>query len=227
MCGRYSFAPDVKALAQLFDGVQLPTELEQSFNIAPTQMAYVITAQAPHLLSRMAWGLVPPYAHASKPDGRHINARAETVLTNAAFKHAVRKQRCLVPADSFYEWKKVSAKQKQAYRILPKIGGVLVFAGIWEHHQAPDGSSNSFSILTTEPNIEMAEIHNRMPIIFTTQAEQKLWLSDAEPEALSSLLQPAPNGTLQMYPISAKVGKHSINDASLHLPQAEIKTLFD
>ncbi len=225
MCGRYSFAPDTKALVTLFDGLVLPPDLERSFNIAPTQPAYVVTSETPKQLMRMAWGLVPPYAKTAKPDGRHINARAETVFTNAVYRDSALRNRCCVPADSFYEWKRITNQQKQPYRILLQSAPCLMFAGIWSRPLHAD--TCTFSIITTTPNREMSEVHNRMPVIFTTRDECELWLNGKEQHQLEPLLRPLPDGSLRLYPISSKVGSYSVNDESLHLPQAEIKTLFD
>ena len=228
MCGRYSFAPDVQALAKLFEGLDLPEQLEDSFNIAPTQSAYVQTNQDAHQLSRLVWGLVPFYAKIVKSDGRLINARAETLKTVGPFKQPIEHKRCIVPADSFYEWKQLGSKTKQPYRILRKDGALLAFAGLWDECHAPDGTTiRSFTIITTAPNHEMLQLHDRMPAILHTEEERSLWLSDLTADEVIPMLRPAPTDTLAYYPIDRRIGSYQINEPSLHTRVGEPKTLFD
>jgi putative SOS response-associated peptidase YedK len=227
MCGRYSFAPDVKTLSELFKGLELPDALEQNFNIAPTQRAWVITNQAPSILSPLAWGIYPAQTkHQSSL--RHINARAETILEKKSFENAVHHRRCLVPADSFYEWKRLTEKQKQPYRILRKDGELLIFAGIWQSQTDQEGKrTDTFAIITTTPNQEMATIHDRMPVILNTADDRATWISDAPTKMVLPLLVPAPDGTLRTYPVHQRIGQHMHNDATLHEEVPMIKTLFD
>jgi putative SOS response-associated peptidase YedK len=229
MCGRYSFAPKPQAILDLFGDLELPPVLEQSFNIAPTHASYLITNETPNQLSSFQWGLVPRFVKSGKPDGRHINARAETLLTNPIFQAPFHSHRCLVLADSFYEWKQVSAKVKQPYRIHRRDGKLLVFAGIWDQYfQADRLVSQSFAIITTGPNTEMTNLHQRMPAILNDADECSTWLSRSTNVAQAhKLLRPAPDATLAMYPVSNLIGKHTVNHAGLHRPVAAQKSLFD
>ena len=132
MCGRYSFAPKPKQREALEDMLDLPEALQLSFNLAPTQPAYVIANDQPDTLQRMEWGLVPHWSKDGKNSGALINARAESLLEKPSFREAFRTRRCLVPADSFYEWKTLPGRQKAPYRIHSTDGQLLFMAGIWD-----------------------------------------------------------------------------------------------
>ena len=131
MCGRYSFAPKPKQLQSLESNVVLPEVLQRSFNIAPTQLAYVIASNLPRQLQLMEWGLVPHWSSDGKNSGKLINARSEGITSKPSFRLPIRKRRCWVLADSFYEWRK-GADGKIPYRLLLKNGELMVMAGIWD-----------------------------------------------------------------------------------------------
>ena len=197
--------------------MELP--LEANYNVAPTQAAYVITNEAPHTLQQLRWGLVPFWDKTGKPSGRMINARAETIAEKPAFRQAWQKRRCLVPADSFYEWQRVG-KEKIPFRIRPADGDLLVFAGIWEINraQADQPPLLTFSILTTEPNAEMQSVHDRMPVLLPQPEQQTTWLNDFASDDLQDLLRPAPDGSLQLEQVSQLVNSVRNNGPELHQP---------
>src|SRR5690606_25370196 len=121
------------------------------------------------------WGLVPRWAKDPKIGSRMINARAETVAEKAAFRSALKKRRCSVPADGFYEWQKLAGRTaKQPFYIHRPDGEPYAFAGLWETWRGPDGTGDevlrSCTIITTAPNSEMAKIHDRMPVILPPEA---------------------------------------------------------
>ena len=138
------------------------------YNIAPTQDAPVVrqTKDADEReMDMLRWGLVPSWSQGPDSGYSMINARAETVATKPAFRSAFRFRRCLVPADGFYEWRKVAGR-KQPYRITVKDGEPFAFAGLWEHWTGPDGYVvQSFTIVVTEANELLRPIHDRMPVI--------------------------------------------------------------
>lgn len=158
----------------------------------------------------MSWGLIPSWvqtpAQAAQIRSKTLNARAETVLEKPAFRQAVRRRRCLVPADGFYEWRAFQGK-KYPYFIFLKDKSVFSFAGIWEEWVDPETGEviKTYSILTTEANPLLAKIHNtkkRMPVILPP-AEEKAWLSAGAGEAvLRSLLRPFPAELMAAYPVS-------------------------
>ena len=218
MCGRYFRQSDKQRIAEAFHlkegalGEAAPLELAPSFNIAPTSMQPVIVADresGARTLRVMRWGLVPYWAKDPKALGLStINAKAETVMEKAMWREPFLKRRCLVPADGFYEWKRVDAKTKQPYAFRMKAGGPLAFAGVWEHWRAPDRSVawDSFSILTTDPNELAAQVHTRMPVILKP-ADYDRWLragDEAQPPL--DLLRPYDAEAMTMHPVDPRVG---------------------
>lgn len=226
MCGRYSFAPSPKQVAERLSRLDQPPGWKISYNIAPTQQALVQTLQQPGRLQPMAWGLVPHWSRDGANSGRLINARAETVLEKPSFRDAVRQRRCLVPADSFYEWRREAGGRKLPYRILPANGDLLFLAGLWDEWRQGDELRRSFSIITTAPNREMATLHDRMPLFFPNEAEQALWLSARSDEQLAALMRPPADGLLHMYRVSEKLNTPTHDTPDLHQQVPEEARLF-
>jgi putative SOS response-associated peptidase YedK len=144
-----------------------------------------------------------------------INARAETLPEKPAFRAALKKRRCLVLADGFYEWQKTPSG-KQPMRITLASGEPFAFAGLWETWDAPDGSLlRTFTIVTGEPNELVAPIHNRMPAILLPEHEA-VWLDNAaEPAIWQDILRPYPAERMAAYPVSRRVNFVSNDDAGL------------
>ncbi|MEM8524038.1 MAG: SOS response-associated peptidase [Bacteroidota bacterium] len=226
MCGRYSLVTSAKRIEAQFGKVTIKQALPDNYNVAPTQKAYVITDKAPDVVESFNWGLVPFWSKDGKNTGRLINARAEGIAAKPSFRIPIRKRRCLVFADSFYEWKRINGK-KQPFRILLPNEELLVFAGIWEVWKQDKQVQTTFSIITTTPNKEMEDIHNRMPVILTTKETQKNWLTEEDLDVVLMLLQPAPDGTLQLYPSNPKVNSVKNNGADLHQRFEQPPSLFD
>lgn len=227
MCGRYSFAPKHKQRQELEQSLNLPAELELRFNIAPTQQAWVVANDRPGELQSMEWGLVPFWSADGKNSGKLINARSEGIEEKPSFREPIHSRRCLVPADSFYEWRKQPGGRKIPYRILFPDESIMYFAGIWDEWKQGGQLKRSFSILTTTPNQEMADLHDRMPVILTEAAERKLWLSnDAPLDAILALLHPPHDGVLRKYPVSEKLNKPVFDGPELHQPAPEELRLF-
>ena len=225
MCGRYSFSTNQEKLKKQFGIIEIGDTLEISFNVAPTQNAYVIADDTPEALQQMRWGLVPFWAKDVKIGAKMINARSETAMEKPAFRNAIKKRHCLIIADSFYEWKKING-QKIPYRISLKNNDLLAFAGVWEQWNQGEKSIKSFTILTCEPNQDMVNIHNRMPVILPENEIQRNWLEDYTYEGISELLKTPPNGLLEMYPVSSRVNSVKNNGPELHEPRIEQRNLF-
>ena len=221
MCGRYSKVLSPQDLDEAFGPVTVEAEqLVVNYNVAPTQKTAVITSRDPHQIQLFEWGLVPFWSKDGKNTARMINARSETILTKPAFRKPVRERRCLVIADSFYEWK-TAGKSKQPYRIYAPDQKVLVFAGIWEYWRDPTNpelEKRTFSILTTAPNAEMTPIHDRMPVVLA-KAEQQAWLGQLSDEDITMLTQTPRDGILEMYAVEPLVGKVKNNGPQLHEPK--------
>lgn len=229
MCGRYSIVIDLEKLQQQFgEALQLPaghSSLPLNYNVAPTQNGLVLTDQQPDQLSLFRWGLVPFWAKDLKIGARMINARSEGIEGKPSFRKAIRERRCLVIADSFYEWQR-RGKDKQPYRILPTDGRLLVMAGLWESWYGPDRDAepvHSFTIITGAPNAEMQPLHDRMPMLLQEGSQQSAWLDGglALPQVLSLLQTPA-DGVLRAYPVGKSVGNVRNNGPELHQSVPEL-----
>ena len=220
MCGRYSVVIDEAKLRKQFtkELITPPGGLQPNYNMAPTQDGLVITDAKPNQLSEFRWGLVPFWAKDLKIGARMINARREGIEDKSSFRKPIRERRCLVIGDSFYEWQRKDGK-KQPFRIMPTGEQLLVMAGIWESWTPKEGGDTvyTYSVITGEPNAEMAPIHDRMPMLLLDEERQSQWLDpQAELPQILSLLETPPDGTLKTYPISAKVGNVRNNGEELH-----------
>ncbi|MEZ4925610.1 MAG: SOS response-associated peptidase [Saprospiraceae bacterium] len=223
MCGRYSFAPKLKQIEEDLSNVVLPAQLEIKYNIAPTQSAYVITGDNPLALQKMEWGLVPYWSKDGKNTGKLINARLETIDEKPSFREPFTNRHCLVPADSFYEWRREPNNRKIPFRIFNKDNRILFMAGIWDEWKDAGQIKRTFSIITCSPNKEMAEIHNRMPVILADQVAQMDWLKQ---KGDMVHLEPLKDGTLDMYQVSDALNKAGTDSPTFHKPVPEQWRLF-
>jgi putative SOS response-associated peptidase YedK len=171
------------------------------------------TGEARPEFGEARWGLIPSWAKDAKLGARMINARAETVADKPAFRSAVRRRRCLIPSDGFYEWRKL-AGGKQPYLIRFTDGSPFAFAGLWERWHDPVGEAvDSCTIITTTPNEVVAELHDRMPVILP-QRHHDEWLgsSAVDGDRLDHLLQPHPPAGMEAYPVSTRVNSPRNDD---------------
>jgi putative SOS response-associated peptidase YedK len=229
MCGRFA----LKTLDAVFEEFAVPfTQIEMSFNIAPTQSVVAVreTADQSHAreVALLHWGLVPPFAKDVSMGNKMINARAETLIQRPVFRKPFERRRCLIPADGFYEWKK-EGKAKRPFFIRRKDGHLLGFAGLWERWRDEDGQPlESCTIITTAPNEMMASIHDRMPAIIEPRDYGK-WLNPDTPiELLRPLLEPIPSAELDAHEVDAKVGRPTNNSPDCMEPIKPTKdSLFD
>ncbi|MDZ5713433.1 SOS response-associated peptidase [Jeotgalibacillus haloalkalitolerans] len=203
MCGRFSLVEAMYNLQQYYqfemrdDFLYTPNE-----NLAPSQQAAaVVQLNGTRYPASFRWGLIPPFAKDEKIGYKTFNARSETVAEKPSFRKAFGSKRCLIPASSFYEWKK-SGKEKQPFEIKRLDGEPITFAGLWESWRNGDEIIRSCTILTTEPNDLMADIHNRMPVILEKDRFNQ-WLNPEEnKDSLKQLLKPCANGLLKAEAIS-------------------------
>ncbi len=181
------------------------------------------------MLSLVRWGLVPSWAESTAIGDKLINARAETIAEKAAYKRAFHRRRCIVPADAFYEWRpgsSTSAKRppRQPYLVRRRDGEPLAFAGLWEiwrdpaidDPDAPDAWVRSCVIVTTHADAVLEPVHDRMPVVLGEQSWDP-WLDPGTDDFayLQSLLVPAPDEWLDVYPVSTRVNSPANNDADL------------
>ena len=159
-------------------------------------------------LKLMKWGMVPVWAKDEKIGYKMINAKSETIFEKPSWSRPVKTKRILVPANGFYEWKKTD-DSKQPFYIQQKGSNVMYLAGIWDTwHDGKSDELHSYTIITTSPNKEMSEIHDRMPVILAKD-EAEPWLSsdiDKDQDAIFSLLNPYLDDGLSLYPVSNDVG---------------------
>ena len=218
MCGRYSLTADFQVIEDRFGEATFDiTKYEESYNITPSQMVLsVVNDGSKNRLGFLKWGLIPPWAKESKIGFKMINARSETVHEKPSFREAFKRKRCLVIADSFYEWKRTD-ERKIPMRIKMKNDELFAMAGLWESWKSPEGDTiHSCTILTTTPNKMMSNIHDRMPVILKPNDEQK-WLNPElnTLDELKKFLIPLEDGYLEAYEVSDKVNSPKNNSPEL------------
>jgi len=216
VCGRYASFLPAEALRRTFRTVNPLLNLERSWNVAPTQSAPVVRRHpetgARHL-DLLKWGLLPYWTKDPVKALLPINARAETVAKSGMFRRAFEQRRAIVPADAFYEWK-VAANGKQPYAIARQDGQPLAFAGLWEGFRWSDGTvTRSFAIVTTAASAEMAELHDRMPVILEPP-DWPVWLGEARGRSGVPAASVA-GGTLRTWPVDRRVGSPRNNGPEL------------
>jgi putative SOS response-associated peptidase YedK len=203
VCGRYSLATpaanDLRARFNLGESL----EIRRRFNVAPGDEVVTVTTskEGEPRGSVLRWGLVPFWAKDIKVGYKMINARAETVAEKPAFRDALKTRRCLIVADGFYEWQpRADRKRKQPFHITREDGAPFAFAGLWASWHgdgAPEDGLRTCTIITTDANARLADIHDRMPVILPGAAAEKAWLDHGTPaEALQELLVPLPDGAV-------------------------------
>jgi putative SOS response-associated peptidase YedK len=215
MCGRYRLSRRKQLVEEYFAAVSEECEWSPRYNIAPSQPVLTIRQNAHEpvrRLSTMRWGLIPSWSKDPTIGFKTINARSETVATTASFREPFRSQRCLLPADGFYEWKR-QGHTKQPYCFEVNDNTLFAFAGLWDRWTSPQGDiAESCTIITTTPNSLLADVHDRMPVILS-QENYDIWLDPAfrDETALSQMLKPFDSGLMKRYPVNPKVN-HVQND---------------
>lgn len=224
MCGRFARRSTQEILADWF-GVSLEEMpwFEPTFNAAPQSTQPVVRLNRDtggREIALLKWGLVPSWAKDAKIAYTTINARAEDAPTKPAYREAFKKRRCLIPADAFYEWKRIDAKSKLPYAFALNTGEPYAFAGLWESWRPKDGEPlETFTILTTDPNALVEPMHNRMPAILEPRDYDR-WL-DANPGTSDpsrppvDLLRPFPLEKMRAWRVSQRVGNVRNDDAAL------------
>ena len=227
MCGRFSLASSKDKIARQL-GIKLEEDPAASYNIAPTQETYVITNDQPDILQQFRWGLIPYWAQNTKASANLINARAEGISSKPSFRMPVRKRRCLILADGFYEWRKTGyGMASSPYRIVMHDGALLLFAGVWDVWQNQAGEDiHSFTIITTRPNAEMSAVHNRMPVILPNRELQNRWLQESDLMEALPLLKPLEDDMLKIFPVSTAVNSVETNKPELYDAVELPPTLF-
>ena len=216
MCGRYTTTAPKPVLEKRFEA-SFTADTAPNYNAAPSQRLPVILNTEPGQIQLLQWGLIPGWVKDLKTAPKPINARAETLPEKPSFRQLLQRRRCLVPADSFYEWQ-VTAQGKVPHRILLRNEEPYAFAGLWDEwlDRTTGEVRPTFTIITTDPNELMAPIHNRMPVILQGRTAELAWLDDAVSQAEhQALLQPYPAALMREYAVTTRVNSPAHNDASI------------
>ncbi|HEU4920467.1 MAG TPA: SOS response-associated peptidase [Candidatus Limnocylindrales bacterium] len=223
MCGRFTQQRPASELAEIFSAEPLVDDPGPRYNVAPTDDALVVVQREERrAVTAYRWGLIPHWAENAKVGSRMFNARAETLTSSPAFRDALRRKRCLVPVDAFYEWRREGAV-RQPYTIARADGRPLVLAGLWSGWRDPATETvrRTFTIVTTRPNDTIAELHDRMPVILD-DAAWPIWLDPGQSESgeLLAMLEPDDRVELVLRPVSRLVNDVRNDGPELVVPIA-------
>jgi putative SOS response-associated peptidase YedK len=230
MCGRYAIISVPEAVRALFAYEDQPN-FPPRYNVAPTQPVPIVRIEeGRRRFALVRWGLIPSWVKDPRDFSLLINARGESVLDKAAFRLAMRRRRCLFPADGFYEWRRSGAgkrasagKDRRSFFVRPTAGGPLAFAGLWETWMGPNGEEmETAAIVTTRANRTLAAIHDRMPVVVAPEAFD-VWLDcqQVDAETAAALIAPAPDAALEAYEVSPAVNRAANDAPDLIMPVAE------
>ena len=217
MCGRYTLIASPEALRALFGYDERPN-FPPRYNIAPTQpIAIVRMVEGKRQFALVRWGFLPSWADDPKTFSLLINARGETVRGKPAYQAAMKRRRCLIPADGFYEWR-ARGPGKRPFYVRARSGAPLAFAGLWETWTGPNGEElDTAAVVTTRANKTLGDLHERMPVIVPVAAFD-LWLNTADVDAAAALITPAPEGLLEACEVSTAVNRTANDDPNLIEP---------
>jgi putative SOS response-associated peptidase YedK len=222
MCGRFVITSPPAAVRLAFGYLDQPN-FPARYNVAPTQpIPVVMVDQGARRFALMRWGLIPSWVKDPRQFSLLINARAETVLDKPAFRNAMKRRRCLVPADGYYEWQRAGAR-KQPYFIHPRDGAPLGLAALAETWVGPNGEElDTVAIITAAATEAMAVLHDRVPVAIDP-ADVDRWLDCAgvTDEEAATLLRAPADGMLIWHPVSTAVNRVANDNAQLILPMAE------
>jgi len=216
MCGRYAVTSAPEAIRMLFGYAEQP-DFPPRYNVAPSQpIAIVRQVEGKRSFVLVRWGLLPSWVKDPKNFNLQINARGESLTEKRAFQAAVKRRRCLIPANGFYDWKAVGGR-KQPYYVRAKSGEPLAFAGLWETWTGPNGEElETATIVTTRANDMLAGIHDRMPVVVPPDAFD-LWLDceNVDAKTAAVLIAPAPEDLLEAYEVSLDVNRAANDNPKL------------
>lgn len=214
MCGRFSLTAPIEEIIEFFNIVNGEAlEYEISYNIAPGHnVLSIISDGSNNRGGYLRWGLVPSWADNSSVGNKMINARAETIEEKASFKNLLKRRRCLIVADGFFEWKKDDQGNKRPFRMIRQNNRLVAFAGLWDRWEKEGNVLQTCTIITTKPNEIMKDIHDRMPVILSEEA-QKIWLNRniQDTQLLKQLLTPYPPEDMIAYEVSPIVNSTKNN----------------
>src|SRR5437660_2548482 len=221
MCGRYLIITTPGAIRAFFAYAGQPS-FPARYTVAPTPPIPIVRlAEGKRQFALVRWGLIPAWIKDPRGFGLLINARGESVNDKPAFKNAMKRRRCLIPADGFYEWREAGGN-KHPYVVRPRAGGPIAFAGLWECWMGPNGEElETAAIVTTLASRDIAHIHARMPVVLSPDAFD-VWLDCANVDAVTAAaaIAPAPEGLVEAYEISNAVNRVANDGPALIEPLA-------
>lgn len=204
MCGRFALInADKKNIKKRFSLKKVPKDLKPHYNISPSQKISVILNDNPDELKMVKWGLIPHWAKEENTKYSMINARAETITEKPAYRGPIQKHRCLILADTFYEWQQ-DPEQKKPYRFMMKDESIFAFAGIWDVWEKGNEKIETCSIVTTAANNFMKPFHERMPVILPQEFENK-WLANIDISEVKDILKTNDDKLMVAYEISRMI----------------------
>ena len=222
MCGRFTQQRPTSELAEIFDAENLAADPGGHYNVAPTdEAAVVVRRDERRAVTSYRWGLVPHWSGDARGAAGRINARAETVASAPPFRDSFLRKRCVVPVDSFYEWRQENGA-RQPYRIVRSDGMPLVLAGLWDGWKNPEDGvvRRTFTIVTTRANTRIADLHDRMPVILGGNAWRR-WLDPRlDRSELRAMLEPTEDEPLEIYPVVRLVNNVNNDGPELIVPLA-------
>jgi len=210
MCGRVNVSDNegVRILLESLGMTTWPTR-EPRFNIAPTQTLDVVSLDDELHLVPMSWGVSMTLPGKKGPVTRRVqNSRGDKVWSSRMWKPMIEHDRVLVPVNGFYEWKRENRKLVSAFYMTPAKGSAMFMAGICKR-QTDDAEKPEVSVVTTDANEPMSEVHDRMPVLLLSSNEAMAWLQESDRESLDALMQPASNDALRFTEVSDYVNKSS------------------
>lgn len=232
MIERYSIPASINQLVDRFQIEDSPP-YKPKYNAAPSHLLPIITHESPQGLSYFYWGVSPQFGKNKAVAERLINTRVELIAEKPMLKKNMMRYRCLIPADGFFAWKKVGKKTSIPWRFISKQKNIISFPGLWEEYDDSEGNSfHTFSIITTASTKQVAEVTERMPVVFT-RAEELIWLNkESTEETLLMLLKKDSSDDLDGFTVSPGIKSPDAESALLIRPtpaadQFGNLTLFD
>lgn len=212
MCGRIALInANQEKIKKRFSVDKIPASLKPRFNISPSQNIAVILNEHPNEIRMVKWGLLPHWSKEENTQYSMINARSETITQKPAFRGPIKKRRCLILADTFYEWKKADG-HKEPYRFMKENSDIFSFAGVWDLWEKNNKRIESCSIITKPADSFMKPFHDRMPVILPRELEKE-WLKEENLDKIISFLKISAKNELQAYPLSPLINS-PLNDSS-------------
>jgi putative SOS response-associated peptidase YedK len=225
MCQRYSLALAKEKVVSEFPKLSFSKPYEANFNIAPGGASYIITNKDMETAQMVQWGLIPHWSKSGEQTETLFNARSEGIASKASFRIPIRNSRCLVLADSFYVWRNAN-QTGDVFRVVPRDGSLLCFAGIYDTWAKEDKKKLSFTVITHSSNKEVSQVTESMPVILNGE-DRNRWLQSNNLMDCLEILKTSRSGVLHLYKITDRIKDINYNTIDLHSRILETHTLFD